>query len=219
MTVLGWALIGYASGSLPSAWIVAIVSNKQSVLDAVRRTVGETDAHLLLKRAGGRGAAVAAAMDVLKGFVPVLLATRLTGPHEVAACAIGVVAGHCWPPVHARIAGRGLAAGAGAFLGFVPVEMALAGIVRIIGSVAKAGGLASTIGFVALPLVAWYRGQPGPYLLATVVINVLIFVRRLEGIGEDVALGIPLGRAVLRRVVLDASAYAPGWSDATPPNR
>ncbi|MGH2758337.1 MAG: glycerol-3-phosphate acyltransferase [Actinomycetota bacterium] len=208
MTVLFWALLGYAAGSLPSAWIVASATRKREALDGVRRTVGETDAHLLLKRAGGRAAMVAAALDVVKGFVPVLVATRLTGPYAAAACAVTAVAGHCWPPFLQRYAGRGLAAGAGAFLGFVPVEMALAGIVRIAGSLAKAGGLASTVGFVAVPMVAWFRRQPAPYVIATVVINVLIFVRRIEGVEEDVRLGVPLGRALVRRVVFDASAHA-----------
>ncbi len=206
MTVFLWALIGFASGTLPSAWIVAARTGRRDVLDHVRRTVGETDAHLLLRQRGGRGATVAAALDVLKGFVPVIVATQLTGPHEVAACSVGAVAGHCWPPWQYRVAGRGLATGAGAFLGFVPVEMALAGVIRVIGSLVKAGGLASTIGFVGVPIVAWYRGQPTPYLIASIVINVLIFVRRIEGISEDRDLGVPVGRAILRRAVLDASA-------------
>jgi glycerol-3-phosphate acyltransferase PlsY len=208
MTVFLWALLGYACGSLPSTWIVAVLRRKREVLDGVRRTVGEADAHLLLKRAGGTGAAVASAMDILKGFVPVIVAVQLASPYAVAACAIGAVAGHCWPPMLHRYAGRGLACGAGVFLGFVPVEMVFAGIVRIVGSLTKAGGLASTIGFAAIPAVAWFRGQPTPYLLAAVVINVMIFARRLEGLDEDVRLGVPLRRAILRRVVLDASAYA-----------
>lgn len=206
MTVLGWALAGYIAGLLPSTWIVAGRRRRAAILDDVRRTIGETDAHVLLKHAGGRGAAVAAALDILKGLVPVVLASRLTGPHEVAACAIGTVAGHCWPVVHYRLAGRGLAAGAGAFLGFLPFEMAVAGIVRILGSVAKAGGLASTLGYLGIPAIAWLRGQPAPYVIAAMVINVLIFARRLEGIGRDVEIGLPLPRALVRRVVFDASA-------------
>jgi glycerol-3-phosphate acyltransferase PlsY len=208
MNVALWAIIGYAAGSLPSAWIVARLTNKQSVLDGVRRTIGEADAHLLLKQAGGRSATVAAVLDVLKGFVPVLVASRLADPHAVAACAITTVVGHCWPPMLQRVAGRGLAAAAGSFLGFVPVEMALAGIVRVVGSLARAGGLASTIGFAAVPVVAWFRGQPAPYIVAALVMNLLIFVRRLEGVGQDVASGMPIGRAIARRVVLDASARA-----------
>lgn len=208
MTVLLWALVGYISGLLPSTWIVA-GRGRSNVLDDVRRTIGETDAHVLLKRAGGRAAALAAAMDILKGLAPVILASRFTGPHEVAASAIGVVAGHCWPIVQYRLAGRGVAAAAGAFLGFLPFEMVVAGIVRVVGSLAKFGGLASTLGYVAVPAIAWLRGQPAPYLVAAVAINVLIFARRLEGIGRDVAIGLPLPRAFVRRVVFDASALGP----------
>lgn len=206
--MFAWALIGYVSGCMPSTWIVARIWGSTHVLTDVRRDIGEADAHLLLKRGGGSAATVASAMDVLKAFVPVLVASRVTGPYAVAACSVGAVAGHCWPPVLTRWAGRGLAGAAGAFLGFLPLEMTLAGIIRVGGGWAKVGGLASTIGFVAVPLVAWYRRQPVPYVVAALAINVLIFVRRLEGVGEDVELGVPRGRAIARRIVLDASAHA-----------
>jgi glycerol-3-phosphate acyltransferase PlsY len=206
MTVAAWAFLGYAAGSFPSTWLVALAAGKRSVLDHVRRNVGEADAHVLLSESGGRAATIAAAMDIAKGFVPVLVAVRLTGPYEIAACAVGTVAGHCWPPFLGRYAGRGLAAGAGAFLGFLPLEMAVAGVVRILGGLVRAGGLASTIGYVSIPVVAALRGQPAPYVFAAVAINVLIFVRRLEGLGSDVDGGMSRSRAVLRRTILDASS-------------
>jgi len=205
MNVAVWAIIGYAAGSFPSTWVVALAVGKRSVLDRVRRDVGEADAHVLLSEAGGHAAHVAAVLDVLKGLLPVLAAVRLAGPYEIAACAVGAVAGHCWPPILGRYAGRGLAAGAGAFLGFLPLEMVVAGIVRILGSFVRAGGLASTIGYVSIPVLAVLRGQPAPYVVAAVAINVLIFVRRLEGVGDDVHLGLSRSRAVLRRTFLDAS--------------
>jgi glycerol-3-phosphate acyltransferase PlsY len=205
MNVAVWALIGYAAGSFPSAWIVALAVGKRAVLDAVRRNVGEADAHVLLSESGGHAAHVAAALDVLKGFLPVLAAARVAGPYGVAACAVGAVAGHCWPPILGRYAGRGLAAGAGAFLGFLPLEMVVAGVVRIFGSLVRAGGLMSTIGYLAIPVLAVFRGQPAPYVVAAVAINVLIFVRRLEGVGEDVELGLSRSRAMFRRALFDAS--------------
>lgn len=215
MTVFGWALIGYVAGSFPSAWLVAVATGNNTVLDRVRRNVGEADAHVLLRESGGRGAAVAAALDVLKGFLPVLAAVWLTGPYEIAASAVGAVTGHCWPPILGRYAGRGLAAAAGAFLGFLPVEMVGAGIVRIAGSAVRAGGLASTIGYVAIPVVAAARGQSVPYVVTALVINVLLFARRLEGVREDISLGVPPARAVFRRAVLDASAYGRSSRRAT----
>jgi glycerol-3-phosphate acyltransferase PlsY len=205
MTVLAWALIGYVAGSFPSAWLVALATGKRSVLDHVRRNIGEADAHVLLQESGGGGAAVAAALDLLKGLAPVLVAVRTGGAYDVAACAVGTVTGHCWPPILGRYAGRGLAAAAGAFLGFLPLEMALAGVVRVVGGTLRAGGLASTLGYVAIPVVAAVRGQPPPFVVAAAAINVLIFLRRLEGVREDIELGIPRGRAVLRRTLLDAS--------------
>ncbi len=206
MKVAAWALIGYGAGSFPSTWVVAIVMGKRSVLDRVRRTIGETDAHVLLSESGGRTGQIAAALDIVKGFAPVIVASRLADPYAIAACAVGAVAGHCWPAYLSRYAGRGLAAGAGAFLGILPVEMAIAGLVRVFGSLVRAGGLSSTIGYVSIPVVAALRGQPAPYIVAAIAINVLIFARRLEGVGQELGEGTSRGRAVLRRVVLDASS-------------
>lgn len=205
MDVFAWGLIGYLAGTFPSAWIVAMRRGLVGVLASVQRDVGEADAHVLLQKSAGRAASIAAALDVLKGFTPVILATRLTGPYAIAACAVGTVAGHCWPPYLSRYAGRGLAAASGAFLAFLPFEMVIAGLARVIGSRVKAGGLSSTIGFAAIPIIAWWRGQPLPYLIAAGAINVLIFVRRLEGITGDLAAGKPLAEAALRRVVFDSS--------------
>jgi glycerol-3-phosphate acyltransferase PlsY len=205
MGVFFWGIIGYVCGTLPSTWIVASRRGLTGVLDEVRRDHGSADAHVLLQQVAGRAATIAAVMDVLKAFTPVIIATRVTGPYEIAACAIGAVAGHCWPPYLQRYAGRGLSAAAGAFLGYLPVEMVVAGIVRVIGSRLKRGGLSSTIGFGSIPFIAWWRGQPLPYLIAAGAINVLIFARRLEGIGSELAAGASLRDAAVRRLVFDAS--------------
>jgi glycerol-3-phosphate acyltransferase PlsY len=206
MTIVLWTLIGYASGCLPSTWIIATITGRREALAGVARDVGEADAHLLLKVHAGRAAWSAAAMDVLKGFTPLILAVRVTGPYEVAACAVAAVCGHCWPPFLYRFAGRGLATAAGTFLAFLPFEMVVAGVVRVIGSVVKAGGLLSTLGFCAVPLIAWLRGQPAPYVVASIAINVLILLRRLEGLEEDIRSGSPWARVLYRRAVLDSSA-------------
>jgi glycerol-3-phosphate acyltransferase PlsY len=216
MTVFLWAGIGYAAGTFPAAWVAAVATGKRMVLAMVRRNVGEFDAHVMLKASAGRSATLAAVLDVLKGFIPVVIAILFAGPYEIAACAVGTVVGHCWPVYLYAYAGRGLAAAAGAFLGFLPAEMVFAGIVRVVGAGLKAGGLASTLGYAAIPLVAWWRGQPAAYVLAAVAINVLIFVRRLEGISEDLALGVPISRAVARRIVLDASAHSEERGESAP---
>lgn len=207
MTVFIWAGIGYAAGSVPFAYVLAVFTGRRKVLDGAARHSGDADAHILLRDAGAGGlAGIAGTLDVFKAFVPTLIASLAVGPYETAACAVGAVAGHCWPPLLGRYAGRGLSGAAGGFLAFLPVEMIAAGIVAGLGNLWKVGGIASIIGFGAVPVLAALRGQPSPYVFAAAAIVALIVARRLEGVRRDVAAGASPVAAVLRRALFDASA-------------
>lgn len=225
MDVAVWAVIGYLAGALPSAWLAAVITGRGELTARMRRDAGEADAHIVLRDAGaGRVAALAGTADVLKAFIPVLLASRIAGPYAGAACGIAAVAGHCWPPVARRFGGRGLSAAAGVFLALAPVEMTIAGIITAGGIAARVGGLASSVGFVCVPVVAGLRHQPFAYRFAAWVIVVMIAARRLEGVEHDVQAGVPPVRAWLRRALLDVSgpprprerrARVPGSAPAT----
>jgi glycerol-3-phosphate acyltransferase PlsY len=206
MDVLLWSLVGYVVGSLPSAYLAAVLTGHADLTKAMLRTAGESDAHIVLRDGGaGRAATAAAVTDVVKAFVPVIILAKAVGPYQASACGVGAVAGHCWPPYFRASAGRGLSAAAGMYIALTPVEMFLGGIVTVVGIWTKVGGIASTVGFVAVPLFAAYRRQPSPYVFAELVAVALIVVRRLEGVSQDVASGVPPGRAVLRRALFDVS--------------
>lgn len=206
MNVLVWGLVGYIAGALPSAVIVAHLTGHAHALARAERGAGEVDAHILLREAGAGGqAAIAGTMDVVKAFIPTLVVALVSGPYEAAACAIGTVAGHCWPPVYRRFAGRGLAAGAGSMLAILPFEMVAAGIVTGVGTLVGASGAASTVGYASIPLIATWRGQPAPYRFAAWMVLALIVARRLEGVSADLRRDVHPVRAVVSRVVFDAS--------------
>ncbi len=205
MSVLIWAILGYVAGSIPSAYLASVVWGRRAVLDHAKRGSGGADAHVLLREAGaGRAATAAATLDVLKALVPTLIAARVAGPYPAAACAVGAVCGHCWPPFLRIFAGRGLAASAGSFLALLPFEMVVAGVVTAVGSLSKAGGVSSMVGFASIPVVAHLRGQPAPYRLMAWVILAMILARRLEGMGEDLSQGASPVRSVASRVLFDA---------------
>lgn len=205
MSVVLWAILGYLAGSIPSAYLAATLWGRRPALDAARRGDGGADAHLLLREAGaGRAATAAATLDVLKALVPTLVAVRLAGPYAAAACGVGAVCGHCWPPFLRALAGRGLAAAAGSFLALLPFEMVVAGLVTAVGSLSKAGGVSSMVGFASIPVLAHLRGQPAPYRLMAWVVLAMILARRLEGMGEDLARGASPVRSVASRVLFDA---------------
>jgi glycerol-3-phosphate acyltransferase PlsY len=209
MRVALWVLGGYLIGTMPSTWAAARLSGATRAIRESRRDRGEDDAHLVVGRRAGVGwAAAAAAADVAKALAWTLLSRRAgqlsTG--AVALAGAAVVAGHAFPFYLRDMAGRGLAAAAGVFLAVLPLEMIVAGLTMCVGFAVRRSGLLSTVGFGAVPLVAWIRGQPDGYVVMAAAVFALILLRRAEGVREIAReRSLPLGRAVLYRVVFDSS--------------
>jgi acyl phosphate:glycerol-3-phosphate acyltransferase len=218
-TGVAWAAGGYLAGTFPSAWIVAKATGANSVLSASARSSGERDPHILMAKHVGVGwAAVAATLDVLKGFFLVLAARHWGHLDEgwLALAALGVVVGHCFPFYLKQMAGRGLAAASGVLLFLLPVEMTVCGLLIVIGGVARNTSVATTIGVASVPAVAAVQRQPGQMVAMGAGIFAIVLVRRLEGVGEVVRTGVTPGRAVLYRCIFDSSGPPPGrsvWDD------
>jgi acyl phosphate:glycerol-3-phosphate acyltransferase len=206
---VAWVAGGYAAGTLPSTWIVATVAHQDRIRAETDRRIGEADPHLLTTRyAGWRWSVLASVMDVLKGLLVVLAAREIGGLSDgwLAAVAVAAVLGHTFPPYLARWAGRGLATSAGVLLVLLPVEMAVAGVLFLIGLRLHASGLFSTIGFGSIPVFATARGQPAAFVLTALAILSILVIRRLEGVGDMVRSGVPRSTAILYRAVFDASS-------------
>jgi glycerol-3-phosphate acyltransferase PlsY len=205
---LAWVAGAYVAGTLPSTWLVSRSRNARSVIAESRRTEGEADAHVLMRDELGMGwAAVAAVADVLKALL-VVLAAREWGHLSngwLAATGVAVVAGHAFPFYRRAMAGRGVAAAAGVLLVVLPVEMAIAGALIVVGLVLRTTSLGTTVGLASVPVVAAARGQPGPFVALALALFALILGRRLEGVGVVVRAGVSPARALWYRAVFDSS--------------
>ncbi len=205
---LAWVAGAYVAGTLPSTWLLSRSRSAREVIAASRRTDGEADAHVLMRAQLGMGwAAVAAVADVLKAMF-VMLAARDWGGLSNAwlvATGVAVVIGHAFPFYRRAMAGRGVAAAAGVFLVVLPLEMAIAGVLIIVGVVLRATSVATTVGLASVPVLAAVRGQPGPFVALAVVLLALILGRRLEGVSAVVRAGVRPARAVWYRAVFDSS--------------
>jgi glycerol-3-phosphate acyltransferase PlsY len=209
---IAWVVGGYAAGTLPSTLIVARLRHATAVTEEAARGAGETDAHLVMaRRLGGGWAAVAATLDVLKGFVLVLLARTVgdASPAVLAFTGAAVVAGHAFPPFARDMAGRGMAATAGVYLALLPLEMVVAGLVIVAGVALRSTGLASTIALALVPALAAALGEPAAYVWMGVAILLLVLLRRLEGVGAVIRGGVGPARAVWYRAVFDVSLPGP----------
>jgi glycerol-3-phosphate acyltransferase PlsY len=203
-----WVLGAYVAGTLPSTLIVAKAKRATGLLAASRRGAGETDAHILMAQHLGVGwTVVAATLDVLKGFVMVL-AGRHWGhlaPSWLALVGVGAVLGHTFPPYAREMAGRGLATSSGVYLVLLPVEMVVAGVMIVLGRIARVTGLAATLAMAGVPALAAIQGQPGEFVAMGAAVFAILVIRRLEGVGEVIRSGVRPGKAILYRCVFDSS--------------
>ena len=118
--VLGWAAavgVAFLVGSVnPATLIARVLGTDLSV--AGSGNPGATNAGRVLGRKWG---VLVGVLDVLKGFVPTVVAAHWVGPHLAYAVGLAAVLGHIWSPfLHGR-GGKGVATTLGAVLGVHPL--------------------------------------------------------------------------------------------------
>ncbi|MCA1613024.1 MAG: glycerol-3-phosphate 1-O-acyltransferase PlsY [Acidobacteria bacterium] len=129
-------LTSYLLGSIPFGYLIVRARGGGDVRETGSGATGATN---VTRRAGKWAGIWTLALDALKGAAAVLLARRLAAPDFgvnwwVAACAVAVVAGHCFPVWLRFRGGKGAAAGLGVFLALSPpvVPFALAAFALVV---------------------------------------------------------------------------------------
>jgi glycerol-3-phosphate acyltransferase PlsY len=205
MPTIAWIAIAYWVGTIPSPYLLARIGGRHDLIAEMRRQDSPGDAHFIVARKmSGALGGLAIVLDILKGFIPALIA-RLgdADPGTLAWIGVAAVAGHSYPPYFRRSGGRGLTTAAGVSLVIVPKAMVGSGVIALAGTVGKLGGFGTSVGFGFLPLFALLFGYEAPKVAMTAGIVGLIMIRRLEGLEEDRREGIAIPRAILGRLLFD----------------
>ncbi len=139
--------------------------------------IGATNVH----RTRGRKAGLAVLLlDILKGFLAVYLAARLTGGNALAvACAtFAVMLGHCFPIFLKFKGGKAVACYVGAFLYLAPgVLLAITAIFVATVSLTKFISLASLVSAAVFP-VALFVIHPAHSILAACIASSALVIWR-----------------------------------------
>ncbi|HYI21019.1 MAG TPA: glycerol-3-phosphate 1-O-acyltransferase PlsY [Candidatus Limnocylindrales bacterium] len=179
--------IGYLSGSLPMGVLVARLTGAVDPRTVGSGRTGGTNA---LRAMGARRAVAVATLDVLKGFVPVAVASLLgASPLAVALTGVAAVVG-AWASVFLRFhGGRGVATGIGAALFIQPLAVLLAapfffGTIAItkyvsLGSLIGTAAGAAFIGMFVL--LGW--NQPADFLFG-VLGAAVVWIAHHDNIGR-----------------------------------
>ena len=196
------AVIGYLMGAIPFA---LIISKRMAGIDISKRGSGNLGGTNVLRVLGFKAGALVMALDLVKAFVPVLLARFIIGDSVMSIAgftvnwqwgqvitALMVMVGHSWSIYIKFRGGKGAAAYFGSWFAIWPVGpvVALVGGVILIVTVllSKYMSLGSIIGslsilclFVVLTLI---DVSPPIYLVYSVVAAALIVYQHRSNISR-----------------------------------
>jgi len=149
------ALLAYLTGSLSFAILLSRLTGAPDPRAAGSGNPGATN----MLRLAGRGLAIGTLFgDLLKGWLPVLLAAGLGLPLEQQAwIGVAAVLGHSYPLYFRFRGGKGVATAAGALLGLHPPTALLALVIwLIVFKVSRTSSLAALVALpLCLPMLAW----------------------------------------------------------------
>ncbi len=115
LALVACALLGYLTGSISSAILVARV---RGLPDPRTLGSGNPGATNMLRHAGRGVAATVLVLDLIKGLLPTLAVHLISGDSVLAmGCAAGACLGHMWPAYFSFRGGKAVATYAGATFG------------------------------------------------------------------------------------------------------
>jgi acyl phosphate:glycerol-3-phosphate acyltransferase len=175
---LAFIVAGYLAGSLPFGYWVVRWTKGVDIRNVGSGNIGATN---VWRTFGPRYAIPVIVLDVLKGFVPALVATLAVG-HVAGALAGGAaMLGH-WRPLFLRFAkgGKMVATCGGALLGLAPLVGLIGAVVWIVVfALTRYASVSSIVAAASLPVGALLLGEPWPVLVFSSVaaLGVLVLHR------------------------------------------
>ena len=182
MPAVLWLLASYFVGAIPTSYLL---SRLFAGIDLRKRGSGNLGATNLYRVLGWKYAVPAAAFDIAKGAIPVVVFAPQVSDSQLFALACGVAAilGHVFSVFVGFKGGKGVATAAGVMLGLAPLALAVSAVVwavlvRLTGYVS----LGSIAAAAVLPLAVYLlEDSSSPALLwiaGAIAAGVILLHRR-----------------------------------------
>ena len=161
-------LVAYLLGSFSSAITLSKIMGFADPRSEGSNNPGATN---VMRIAGKKAAALTLFGDMLKGFIPVLVASFiLSQPLFIALTGLAAFLGHCYPVFYQFKGGKGVATAIGFILAFNwMLGLVVIAIWLIVAKVFKLSSLAALIAFTCLPFM-YYALQ------SDITISILLFI-------------------------------------------
>ena len=153
-------ILAYLFGSIPFGYLIV---RWQKGIDVRSTGSGGTGATNVMRNLGIIGFVATFLLDVGKGIVAVLLASRLTAgdPRWIALASVAAILGHCFPVWLKFRGGKGVATGVGVFIALAPVQVVLVLLIfAVVVAIWRYISLGSIIATAAFPLLVHFMKHP-----------------------------------------------------------
>jgi acyl phosphate:glycerol-3-phosphate acyltransferase len=174
-------LAAYLIGGISPGYLLVRALRDVDLRTIGSGSLGATNTGRIL---GRKGFYFTLAMDMLKGALTVFLAHSLEFPLDiVCTVVIAVIAGHIWPVWLHFHGGKGIATSLGAFA-VLDYKILLMGIaVLLVTYLMTHKFLPSWVAtLVAMPLIAYYLGNPMPVVISLLVSAIIIIIAHKNNI-------------------------------------
>ncbi|MBF0475723.1 MAG: glycerol-3-phosphate 1-O-acyltransferase PlsY [Deltaproteobacteria bacterium] len=179
-------VLSYLVGSIPTGVVLSKSLAGTDVRNYGSGNIGATNISRLM---GKKFGLIVLAIDILKGFLPVLVgklilpSQPLFTPWILALTGLAAFLGHVFPFSLGFKGGKGVATAAGAMLAISPISILMAaGVFLAVTYKTKFVSAGSLAGALSLPAVIGLVTLTRPYILITWVIAAIIVVKHRENI-------------------------------------
>jgi acyl phosphate:glycerol-3-phosphate acyltransferase len=169
-----WIVLGYLFGSVPFGLLLTRAAGLGDIRRIGSGNIGATN----VLRTGNRALAGATlVLDLLKGAVPVVIASQLIGENAGLWAGLGAVLGHLFPVWLGFKGGKGVATSYGVLIAAAwPVGIAAGAIWLLAAKLLRISSLAALISFALAPLIAWALAD-APVVILAIAIAGLVYAR------------------------------------------
>jgi glycerol-3-phosphate acyltransferase PlsY len=172
--IIACAVFAYLCGSIPFGLILTRFAGHGDIRAIGSGNIGATN----VLRTGNKKLALATLIcDMVKGFVPVLIAWRF-GAETATAAAVGATLGHIFPIWLGFKGGKGVATAGGVLLAYSwPIAVAAVVTWIVMAFLFRYSSLAALTAAIVAPLYAWIMRPEGVSPLAVLVIALVVIWR------------------------------------------
>ncbi len=180
MLVILFIVSAYLIGSIPVGVLLAKLKGK----DPRKTGSGNIGATNVMRAAGKALGILTLLGDILKGFIPTLIATQyLEQSSYVALVGAAAFVGHLFPLFLKFKGGKGVATALGVYLALSPLAILISIVAFVVVFVIwKYVSLGSLVGTGLVPLNLYLLKAPAEYTILSLIIGALIFIKHKDNI-------------------------------------